>query len=73
MICDAVEAASKSLPKHDDADIANLVDKIIDLQVASNQFSHAPITFLDIAETKDILKEKLRNIYHVRIQYPDAV
>lgn len=73
MICDAVEAASKSLPKHTDEDIANLVNKVIDIQVASNQFSHAPITFLDIAETKEVLKEKLRNIYHVRIQYPDSV
>lgn len=73
MICDAVEAASKSLLKHDDASISKLVDKIVDAQVAANQFAHAPITFLDIAEAKDVLKEKLRNIYHVRIQYPDAV
>ncbi len=73
MICDAVEAASKSLSQHDDESISNIVDKVIDIQVASNQFSHAPITFLDIAETKEVLKEKLRNIYHVRIQYPDAV
>lgn len=73
MICDSVEAASRSLAKHDDADIAKLVDKIIDAQVSANQFAHAPITFLEIAETKDVLKTKLRNMYHVRIQYPDAV
>ncbi len=73
MICDAVEAASKSLSKHDDESVSNIVDKVIDIQVASNQFSHSPITFLDIAETKEVLKEKLRNIYHVRIQYPDEV
>lgn len=73
MICDAVEAASKSLSKHDDVAISELVDKIVDAQVAANQFAHAPITFLDIAEAKEVLKEKLRNIYHVRIQYPDAV
>ena len=73
MMCDAVEAASKSLPKHDDADVSNLVDKVIDIQVAANQFAHAPITFLDIAEAKEVLKEKLKNIYHARVQYPDAV
>lgn len=53
--------------------MSNLVDKVIDIQVAANQFAHAPITFLDIAEAKEVLKEKLKNIYHARVQYPGAV
>ncbi len=71
MMADAVEAASKSLTSHSDTEISNLVDKIIDSQMAAAQFHKAPITFAEIYQAREILKEKLRNIYHVRIQYPD--
>ncbi len=71
MMADAVEAASKSLTSHTDDDISTLVDKIIDSQMAAGQFHKAPITFAEINEAREVLKEKLKNIYHVRIQYPD--
>ncbi len=72
MMADAVEAASKSLARHSDEDIANLVDKIVDIQMSAAQFQKAPITFAEIAEAKEVLKEKLCNIYHARIQYPET-
>lgn len=71
MMADAVEAASKSMSRRDDNDISTLVDKIVDGQMAGGQFQKAPITFAEIDEAKEVLKEKLKNIYHVRIQYPD--
>lgn len=71
MMCDAVEAASRSLPEYTEDSINQLVDKIIDGQVAEGFFSECSITFKDIATAKAVLKEKLKTIYHTRISYPE--
>jgi putative nucleotidyltransferase with HDIG domain len=71
MMCDATEAASRSLPEYTEDSINQLVDKIIDAQVAEGFFSECAITFKDIAIAKSVLKEKLKTIYHTRISYPE--
>ena len=70
MMCDAVEAASRSSDKTEES-ISKLVDNIIDGQIKANQFDNTNITFRDITLTKKVLKKKLMSIYHVRIAYPD--
>jgi cyclic-di-AMP phosphodiesterase PgpH len=70
MMADSVEAASRSLKKPDQQKINDLVDTIINKQVEDNQFDNSPITMRDITRIKKILKKKLMNIYHVRIEYP---
>ncbi|MDN6280835.1 MAG: HDIG domain-containing protein, partial [Psychroflexus sp.] len=71
MMCDSVEAASKSLKSPNTRMIDNFVEKIIDKQIEDRQFENANITFKDIQQIKKILKAKLNNIYHLRIEYPD--
>ncbi len=71
MMADAVEASSRSLKEYSNETINAHVEKIIESQVKENFFRHAPITFLDIEIIKDCFKEKLKNIYHTRIQYPE--
>ena len=71
MMADAVEAASRSLSEYTEENIANLVDHIIDGQVAEGYFKQCPITFKDINDIKNVFKEKLRTIYHTRITYPE--
>ena len=71
MMCDAVEAASRSLQEYTEESINTLVDRIIDSQVAEGFFSDCSITFKDIAVAKNVLKEKLKTIYHTRITYPE--
>ena len=71
MMADAVEAASRSLPEYTEESISNLVDKIIDSQVAEGYFKECPITFKDIATIKAVFKEKLKIAYHTRISYPE--
>ena len=71
MMADSVEAASRSLSKIDEETISNLVDNIIDDQMKEGQFDNVNIYFKDITEIKSIFKEKLRNIYHARIKYPE--
>ena len=71
MMCDSVEAASRSLAEYTEESINALVDKIIDGQMAEGYFSECSITFKDIATAKAVLKEKLKTIYHTRISYPE--
>lgn len=71
MMCDSVEAASRSLKVYSPDTIDKLVEKIINYQIEEDQFKFADITFKDITTVKSILKNKLRNIYHSRIEYPD--
>ncbi|HMM16475.1 MAG TPA: HDIG domain-containing protein, partial [Petrimonas sp.] len=70
MMADAVEAASRSLPEYNEESIQNLVDSLIDSQVAEGYFKLAPITFRDIAAIKEVFLQKLQTIYHTRIAYP---
>ena len=71
MMCDAVEAASRSMQEKTEESLNKLVDNIIDGQMKANQFDNTNITFHDITVTKKVLKKKLMSIYHVRIAYPD--
>jgi len=70
MMADAVEAASRSLPEYSEESIRNLVETLIDSQVAEGYFKLAPITFRDIAMIKEVFQQKLQTIYHTRIAYP---
>ena len=71
MMCDAAEAASKSLKEPTAQAIDNLIEKIISKQMEEGQFNNADITFRDIESVKKVLKKKVKNIYHVRIEYPE--
>ena len=71
MMADSIEAASKSLKEPTIKLIDLFVDKIIDKQILDNQFINSDITLKEIQLAKQILKEKLNNIYHLRIEYPD--
>lgn len=71
MMADTVEAASRSLPDYTEKTIRELVNRLIDGQVADGYFKECPITFRDIAYAKTVLIEKLKTIYHTRISYPE--
>lgn len=71
MMADSVEAASKSLQQPTSSLIDNFVEKIIDKQMAEGQFLNADITFKEIQQIKKVMKRKLNNIYHLRVEYPE--
>jgi putative nucleotidyltransferase with HDIG domain len=70
MMADTVEAASRSLPDYTEQSIRDLVERLIDTQVAEGYFRECPITFRDIQYAKTVLIEKLKTVYHTRISYP---
>lgn len=71
MICDSVEAASRSLKEPDEESISKLVDNIIQKQMDDGQFQNVDLTMRDFTTIKKVLKKKLMSIYHVRIAYPE--
>lgn len=71
MMCDSVEAASRSIKEPTAKTIDNFVEKIINKQMEEGQFLNSNITFMEIQQVKKILKRKLKNIYHLRIEYPE--
>jgi len=71
MMADSVEAASRSLPDYTEKSIRDLVNRLIDGQVAEGYFRECPITFRDIEYAKTVLIEKLKTIYHTRVSYPE--
>lgn len=71
MMADSVEAASKSLKEPTSTIIDGFVEKIIDGQMDQGQFLNADITFKEIQTIKKVLKKKLINIFHLRVEYPE--
>ena len=71
MMADSVEAASKSLKEPTSSMLDNFVEKIIDGQLNQGQFLNANITLKEIQRIKKVLKKKLNNMYHLRIEYPE--
>ena len=71
MMADTVEAASRSLNEYTEESISQLVNKLIDGQVADGFFTECPITFRDISLAKQLIIARLMAIYHTRIQYPE--
>lgn len=71
MMADAVEASSRSLKEYTEENLSQLVNHIIDEQVADGYFNTCPITFRDITQIKQLFVEKLMTAYHTRISYPE--
>ncbi len=71
MMADSVEAASKSLKNPTSILIDSFVEKIVKKQMDDGQYLNADITFKEIQQVKKILKKKLVNIYHLRVEYPE--
>jgi len=71
MMADSVEAASKSLKEPTSTKIDVFVEKIIDAQMEQGQFLNSDVTFKEIELIKKVLKKKLNNMFHLRVEYPE--
>lgn len=70
MICDAVEAASRSLKDYSPESISSLVDRIVDGKAREDQLTEADISLRDISRLKEVIKAYLSQMYHSRVSYP---
>lgn len=70
MLCDTLEAASRSLKDYSPESIAELVDRIVDSKMNDGQFENADISLKEINVVSRVLKEYLQQVYHARVAYP---
>ena len=70
MMADSVEAASRSLKEHTREAITELVDRIIDGQIADGLHNESTLEFRDVNKIKEAFIKRLMTIYHSRIAYP---
>ncbi|WP_347838073.1 HDIG domain-containing metalloprotein [uncultured Draconibacterium sp.] len=71
MLVDGIEAASRSMKEKTHENLKALIDSMIDKKIEDKQLDESDLTFRDINTIKSTLLEKLINIYHIRIEYPD--
>ncbi|WP_319480422.1 HDIG domain-containing metalloprotein [uncultured Draconibacterium sp.] len=71
MLVDGIEAASRSMKEKTHENLKTLVNSMIDKKIEDKQLDDSDLTFSDINTIKRTLLEKLINIYHIRIEYPD--
>lgn len=70
MMADTVEAASRSLREYTPEAISELVNRLIDAQIADGLHSESPLSFRDIKRIKETFASRLATMYHTRISYP---
>ena len=77
MICEAVEAAVRSIKEPDILKIDTMVDKVIKGRLNDGQLDECPLTLDDLRKIKGTVDGNsgmlpvLRGIYHIRIEYPE--
>lgn len=71
MMADSVEAASRSLRDYTPKTIRELVNKIIDGQIAEGLHNESLLSFNDVHKIKESFISRLTTIYHSRITYPE--
>ena len=70
MLCDSVEAASRTLKDNTPESFSELVDKIVQGKISLGQLDEAIITIKQLNTVKEVLKGYLLQIYHERVAYP---
>ncbi|MBI1182673.1 HDIG domain-containing protein [bacterium] len=71
MICDGIEAATRSIKDKNQGTLSRMIDGIIDGKINDGQLQEAPLTLKELDTTRNVLKELINSMYHVRIEYPD--
>jgi cyclic-di-AMP phosphodiesterase PgpH len=70
MICDAVEAAGRTLIEPTPAKIRAMIQTIVDDCLRDGQFDECDLTMRDLAVIVDTLERSVSTMYHHRIDYP---
>ncbi len=77
MLCEAIEAAVRSIKEPDVFKIEEMIDKIFKKRLDEGQLDECPLTINDLRRVKGEIDGQtgmlpvLRGIYHIRIEYPD--
>lgn len=72
MIADSVEAATRSLDNPTPENIADIIDKVVQMKLDENQLDESPLTIADLKKVKQSFLDVLVNSHHLRPKYPKA-
>lgn len=70
MICDSVEAATRSLEEINEQTLTELVDRLISEKAEDGQLDDCQLTFEELSRVKKTLVKTLLLANHVRVKYP---
>lgn len=70
MLCDSIEAASRTVKDSSPDAYAKLVDNIVAGKNRDGQFENADISIRDFNKVTDVIKSYLLQLYHERVEYP---
>lgn len=73
MICDAAEAASRSLPTRSAENVEALVKSIVEERMNMGQFVDCDITMRELTIITRTIVSSLSGVYHSRVAYPKLV
>jgi len=70
MICDSVEAASRTMKDYSQESCGDLVRKIIESKASEGQLQESELSIRELDMLQEFLKTYLAQLYHPRIEYP---
>ncbi len=70
MVCDTLEAASRTLTDFSRNAVSDFVDRVFSSKLKEGQFADSALTEREIGIIKSTLKEYIANMHHARIVYP---
>jgi len=77
MICESIEAATRSLEHPTISNIEKIIDTIIAKRLNEGQLDQCPLTLADLRKIKGDISQNtgilpiLKSIHHLRVEYPD--
>ncbi len=70
MICDSLEAATRSLEEINEQTLTELVNRLVAEKAEDDQFDDCQLTFEELGRVKRTLVKTLLLSHHVRVKYP---
>ena len=70
MLCDSIEAASRTLKSSTPEAYSDFVEKMVEAKMDEGQFDESSISIREIHTVKESLKSYLAQLYHERVAYP---
>jgi putative nucleotidyltransferase with HDIG domain len=70
MICDSIEAASRSIEEINEQTLTELVNRLVGEKAEDGQFDDCHLTFEELSRVKKVLVKTLLLSHHVRVKYP---
>ncbi len=71
MLCDSIEAASRTLTDYSAASVDAFVEKMVAGKMNEGQMEEADLSIKDLVTVKNVLKQYLVQVHHERVEYPE--